>query len=153
MIKSSYIPHEPGVYVLGHTQLMQAYVGECKDLRHRASVWDYNFKQAVRTLSSGGSWKFPVKDFVFDPAQGEWTFFVFPAQSGVDAEGVRKYFEELGYKIINPKIRQRGLITYKGKEATLAEHARDAGIPYALAYKRRSRGKSMVEVLKPEEEK
>lgn len=148
MIKPSYIPHEPGVYVLAHAQLKQAYVGECKDLRHRASIWDYNFKQAVMHMLEGQSWHFPVKDFMFDPAHGEWSFYAYPDGS---VEDVRAMMEKLGYKLINPKIRQRGLISYNGKEATLAEHARAAGIPYALAYKRRSRGKPMSEVLKPEE--
>ena len=135
MLRRPEIPKEPGTFVLAHVQTKTAYVGYCRDLRHRAAIWDYNLRRAI----------YPVKGMPTYPSE-EWQYWDY---AGKPVDAVRRALEEHGYTLINERSRSREPITYQGKTQSLAEHARDAGISYALAYKRWRAGKPMDEVLDP----
>lgn len=135
-------PHDMGVYVIFRTEPEKVvFVGTTSDLRHRASIWTYNFKMKL----SNPSFKLPVKGMNDFPLDG-WSFW---AWSKVDEGQVRDIFTSDGYRTLNKQTRHRGTITYKGKEQTFAEHARDAGVSYEKAYARWRRGKDLNEVFKP----
>jgi len=135
-------PHTAGVFVLARDEPEKvAFVGTSSDLRHRASIWVYNFKRAA----AGAGFKLPVRGMDKFPLDG-WAY---TAWSAADETQVRDALVSDGYRILNKATRHRGTITYKGKDQTLAEHARDAGVPYEKAYARWRRGKDLEEVFKP----
>ena len=122
-------PHDAGVYTIYRTEPEKiVFVGTSSDLRHRASIWVYNFKQAL----ADPNFKLPVKGMNAFPLDG-WTF---SAWIQTDEGQVRDVFTSNEYHILNKATRHRGTITYKGNEKTLAEHARDAGVSYEKAYSR-----------------
>ena len=135
-------PHDAGVYVIVRDDPEKvAFVGTTNDLRHRASIWVYNFKQAL----ANPSFKLPIKGLNAFPLEG-WAF---SAWSKVDEGQVRDVLTSSGFRILNKATRHRGTITYRGKAQTFAEHARDAGVSYETAYARWRRGKPLDEVFKP----
>ena len=133
-------PHDAGVYVIVREDPEKvAFVGTTSDLRQRASIWVYNFKQA----KANPSFKLPVKGMNDFPLDG-WSF---SAWSKVDEGQVRDVLASSGFRILNKQTRHRGTITFRGKAQTFAEHARDAGVPYEKAYARWRRGKALEEVF------
>lgn len=133
-------PHAAGVYILLRDDPEKvAFVGTTNDLRHRASIWVYNFKRAL----ADPEYKLPVKGMNAFPLEG-WAF---SAWSNVDEGQVRDVLTKNGFRTLNKQTRHRGTITYKGKEQTFAEHARDAGVSYETAYARWRRGKPLDEVF------
>lgn len=135
-------PHDAGVYVIIREQPEKVgFVGTTNDLRHRASIWVYNFKKA----QADPSFKLPIKGMNDFPLDG-WAFL---ALVKTDENAARDVLTSSGFRILNKQTRHRGTITYQGKEQTFAEHARDAGVPYEKAYARWRRGKTLDEVFKP----
>lgn len=133
-------PHDAGVFVIVREEPEKvAFVGTTNDLRHRASIWVYNFKQA----RTNPSFKLPVKGMSDHPLDG-WAF---TGWSKIDEGQVRDVLVGSGFRILNKATRHRGTITYKGKVATFAEHARAAGVSYETAYARWRRGKQLDEVF------
>jgi hypothetical protein len=145
MQKQSDIPYKPGVYAIAHPATKVVYVGQASDLRHRATIWDHHFKM----LMHHPDYTLPVKGMPRHPGP-EWHFTCYVTE---DVEEVRATYVKQGYSLINLKQRrQREAITHGGKTQTLAEHARDAGVPYNVAYYRFNKGKPMDEVLAKAEE-
>lgn len=133
-------PHDAGVYVIVRDAPEKvAFVGTTNDLRHRASIWVYNFKQAA----ANPGFKLPIKGLNAFPLEG-WSF---SAWSKVDEGQVRDVLTSSRFRILNKQTRHRGTIIYKGKAQTFAEHARDAGVSYETAYARWRRGKTLEEVF------
>lgn len=142
MQKPSNLPKTEGVYILLHESPKRklAYVGNCANIRHRAAIWDYNFKK----LAQDPEHRMPVKDWPKDIPASEWQFGGMP---GYDVTVIRNALTAQGYTMLNEKTRSRDVIEWQGKIATLAEHARDVGIPYTKAYYRWKAGKSLDEVF------
>lgn len=136
------IQHEPGVFVLVHEPTRSAYVGVCKDLRHRQTIWERNF----RLLKLNNEFVFPIKHLPARPGE-EYTYYAFSSKNGFTAEGVRDMLTTGGHVVVNKQERLRRIVSYKGKDATLAEHCRDAGVDYNKAYAAVKRGKTIEEVL------
>lgn len=133
-------PHDAGVYVvLREAPEKVAFVGTTSDLRHRASIWTYNFKMKL----SNPSFKLPVKGMNDFPLEG----WVFMSWGGLSEELVRETLGKNEFRVLNKQARHRGTITFKGNEKTFAEHARDAGVKYEVAYARWRRGKTLEEVF------
>ena len=136
------IPRSPGVYALIHVGQMVAYVGKCTDLAHRAAVLAWSLKNN----------KLPIKNLPKAPSE-EWSFLAYPHNVVGELDDVVAKVMTLmakgNVRVVNPnkRARSRDLITYKGKTCSLAEHAEDAGVNYATAYRRYRAGKPMEEVL------
>lgn len=136
-----------GVYALVSLRTMSgaadgsrvAYVGRCADLRHRCTFWEYRFRERAKSKQN----KLPAKGLPDWPSEN-WAFLAYP---GGNTEQVRLMLQKAGFLIVNATTRVRGDITWKGKTASLAEHARDAGISYTMAYYRWSRNKPLEEVF------
>lgn len=145
MQKPENLPKTAGVYVLLHEGKRVAYVGKCANIRHRAYVWEYNF----RLLAMNPDHKMPIRDFPKDTLEHDWQFGGVP---GVEDKPLRQALAEQGYRILNDKTRIRDLIEYNGRSMTLSEHAKLAGVPYTKAYYRYRAGKPMEEVLRNEQD-
>jgi hypothetical protein len=135
-------PHAPGVFIIVRDDPEKvAFVGSTADLRHRATIWTYNFKKA----RANSDFKLPVKGMSDFPIDG-WHF---AGWEKIDEGQVRDFLTTHGYRVLNKSTRHRGTITYKGKVATFAHHCRDAGVSYETAYARWRRGKPLEEVFQP----
>lgn len=143
MRRQANIPAKPGVYALIGIEQGQrvAYVGVCANLRHRAAVWDYNF----RKREANPEHITPVRNLPHI-ASDNWSYLFWPKGSA-PIEGIRKLLRDRGFTLLNEETREYKLITFKGKEATFADHARAAGIAYSKAYARFKKGKALDEVF------
>jgi hypothetical protein len=140
MQKPDNLPKSSGVYILLHEPTMVAYVGNCSNLRHRAAVWEYNFKQ----LAKDPSHKMPVRGFPTDTKSEDWQFGGLPSHNEAT---IRTALVNQGWKMLNEHTRSIATVDWNGKIASLAEHARDAGIKYTKAYYRHKAGKPLNEVF------
>lgn len=140
MQKPANLPKTEGVYIVLHDGLKVAYVGNCKNIRHRAAIWEYNFRKQAKDPDH----PMPVHGFPKDTNEADWQFGGMP---GYSVDVVRQALQANGYKILNDKTRSRDLLEWNGKVATLAEHARDTKVPYTKAYYRWKAGKSLDEVF------
>jgi hypothetical protein len=139
------LPAQAGVYALigSRPQADQhtvGYVGVCANLRHRAAIWDYNFKQRATNPAH----EMPVKNLPPEIPSESWTFL---GWTDADSDEVRKALADKGVILLNDKTRVHELITYKGKTCTFAEHCRDHDIKYSRAYARLKKGKTLDEVF------
>lgn len=132
----------PGVFVLLHNLSRKYYVGTCSDVRHRAAIWAHHFK---KLHADPETYEMPVRNFPRYHGY-EWTYVAFT--QGETTDQVRAALEAKGFKAINEKSRVRGDVTFRGKTASIAEHARDAGVAYNTAYKRWTKGHSLEDILK-----
>lgn len=140
MQKAANLPKTSGTYILLCPLKMLAYVGKCSNIRHRAAVWEYNFRKRAENPDH----VMPVRDWPKDVPDDQWQFGGLP---DLHVEIVRAALEKEGYNIMNQSTRVRDEIEYKGKKATLAEHAREADIPYTKVYYRFKAGKTLDEVF------
>jgi len=133
------LPTSPGVYIVVHILTKVAYIGKCADLRHRAAIWTRHFKNKEKNPS----YEIPISGLPVHPSS-EWQFIGYPTS---DLGAIRAKLLGLGVTFVNKGSRTRDLITFRGKSASLAEHAKDAGIPYTMAYSRKQAGKSLDEIF------
>lgn len=144
MQKPANLAKAPGVYILLHEGRKLAYVGNCADIRHRSVIWEYHF----RKLSMDAGHKMPVRGWPTDTPEvrdsNQWQFGGMP---GYDAATMRTALANDGWTLINETTRSREAIDWNGKVASLAEHARDAKVPYTKAYYRFKAGKTLNEVF------
>lgn len=142
------LPTTEGVYALVSLRTVSgaadgsrvAYVGHCADLRHRATVWSYRFRQRAKNKKH----RLPAKGLPDWPSD-MWAFM---GWAGGDTEKIRCELEAMGFRIVNSSTRIRGDITWGGFTCSLADHARRLHIPYTKTYYRWSRGKSLDEVFR-----
>jgi len=148
MQKPPNLPTTEGVYAIVSLRTMSgeadgsriAYVGHCANLRHRAAIWEYRFRQRTKSKKN----KLPAKGLPDWPSD-QWAFMDWPKG---DIEETRRILEKHGFRIVNSATRIRGDITWAGKTQSLADHARDLSMPYTLVYYRWSRGKPLDEVFR-----
>jgi hypothetical protein len=154
MRKPSNIPRGDGVYAVVTLDTVSgkpdgtrvAYVGWCANLQQRANIWEYRFRQVAKgkgTLPAKGLPDFPSDKF---------GFLIWPGLDGTKGvKKVRAQLESAFFEIINKKSRVREEIEWNGKTATLAEHARDAGMKYAAVYYRLQQGWPLDKVFAKED--
>lgn len=139
---------DPGVFIVVHAETKKAYIGWCKNIYARFIIWERYFKLKI----TNPDYKIPIANLPYHPSN-EWTFMPFYTDN---VEKIKEVCEKAGYEFVNKISKRRKLFTYQGKTASLAEHAKDAGLKYAYAYYKISKGASLEEVLtesKKDEEK
>ena len=98
MKRAANLPTTAGVFAVVHAKSKHAYVGRCKNLRQRASMWAFHLKRAEDHPSLPSS----VRNLPSYPA-AEWAFLTFDT----DEATVRKQLEARGFTLINFKARTR----------------------------------------------
>lgn len=153
MRKAQNIPKASGVYALVTLETLTgkpdgsraAYVGWCANLQQRANMWEYRFRKKAKDPKE----KLPVRNMPDLPSEA-WAFLTWV---GLDKEKgigeVRSTMSTAGFSIINEKSRVREEVEWRGKVATIAEHARAAGVPYSKAYYRYKAGMPLGVVFDP----
>lgn len=138
MKRAANLPTTAGVFAVVHAKSKHAYVGRCKNLRQRASMWAFHLKRAEDHPSLPSS----VRNLPSYPA-AEWAFLTFDT----DEATVRKQLEARGFTLINFKARTRTTYVVQGIEDTLVGHARRLGVNWDIAYKRINRGATPEQAL------
>jgi hypothetical protein len=133
MRRPANLPTTSGVFTVIHAKSKQAYVGKAKNLRQRASMWDYHLKTPP----------VPVRNWPDLPAD-EWSFVSF---GELDEAAVRARLEGRGFRLINGKARTRTTFVVQGIEATLSAHAARLGVGKDAVYKRVMRGATPEQAL------
>ena len=136
MKKPAEIPTEAGTFALVHIPTKKVYVGKCANLRHRAAIWDHNFRKDMNKL--------PIKGLPTGGVPEDWEFMFWTM---TPPKTVQAIMAKAGHILVNDTIRSRDILTYEGKTGTLADLARHFGIPYTMAYYRRVAGKPLDEVF------
>lgn len=140
MQKQDNLTREPGVYLLVNEARKVAYIGKCGNIRHRAAVWDYNF----RKLAEDPEHRMPVRDWPKNTNEEDWQFC---GWTQLDAEIMRNALIEQGYTLLNDKVRSREMLDYNGRTMSLAEHCKAEGVNYTRAYYRLRAGKPLEKVF------
>lgn len=139
-------PKEPpplkGVYALLHVdgETKIAFVGHCKNLRHRRAVWEYNF----RCREGNAAHIMPAK--MFPEIGAEHWKFVFWEQN-VTEDDVRRVLREKGYELIPKTSRTQVILTHQGVTGTLTALSQHFGVPYNRAYYLLRKGRPLDEVF------
>lgn len=135
------LPNEPGAYAVVHTDPLKqiksvAYVGVCKNLRQRASMWEYHLREA----DANPEYRVPVRDFPRHPAD-QWVFMHSTANGeGGAEEALRAFLESQGIEILNEKSRVRRTYVIQGIDASLGTHAERLNLQPTLVYSKVKRG-------------
>lgn len=91
----------PGHFVLVHEPTRTAYVGACKNLRHRQTIWERNFR-----LSAGDpKFKWPLANMPRHPGE-EYTFYGIANKTDSEIRGMLKAGN---YNVVNKATRQRSV--------------------------------------------
>lgn len=90
--------HMEGVFVLVHEPTRNAYVGTCKDLRHRQTIWERNFR-----FHTDPSFKFPLRGMPDKPGH-EYTYYAFPGKTD---EEIRVMLKAGNINVVNKATRKR----------------------------------------------
>lgn len=153
MRKAQNIPKASGVYALVTLETLTgkpdgsraAYVGWCANLQQRANMWEYRFRKKAKNPKE----KLPVRNMPDLPSEA-WAFLTWPGlDKAAGIETTRAALTNAGFTIINEKSRVREEVEWRGKVATIAEHARAAGVPYSKAYYRYKAGMPLDVVFDP----
>lgn len=138
MKRDAKLPSTPGVFAVVHTRSKHAYVGKCKNLRQRASMWAYHLRRAEEQPEMPAR----VRGLPKYPAN-EWAFLSLAG----DEATVRQTLTQRGFTLINSKARTRTTYVIHGIEDTLVGHARRLGVNWDVAYKRVERGATPEQAL------
>jgi len=90
----------PGHFVLVHEPTKIAYVGACKNLRHRQTIWERNFR-----LAADPKFKWPLAKMPRE-ASSEYTFYGLTNKTDSEVRGMLK---ANGYDVVNKATRQRSV--------------------------------------------